>query len=89
MAHYEPKEMANWEHNHRIIAKRVQLAGTDSQTIVDAAITGTTYVGIGARGLAVSDDGWLIMRIVTVTTTTTIQTAIDKWSVRDTTAVYA
>lgn len=82
-------EIINWEYNNRLKAKRAQLIGTDNQTIIDSAVAGTTYVGIGARGLATTDDGWLIMRIVTVTTTTTIQTAIDKWSVRDTTAVYA
>ena len=88
MAKFELNEMYNWEHNNRIVAKRVQLAGTDSQTIVDAAVAGTTYVGIGARGLATSSNGWLIMKIVKDGTTTTIQTAIHVWDDR-TSADYA
>jgi len=78
MAKYETGEITNWEHNHQLVAKRVQLAGTNSQIISDT-INGVDYVGMGARGLAESDDGWLLMKITTEGTKTKIQTAIDSW----------
>lgn len=86
---FEPKEITNWEHDNIIAAKRVELAGTSLQTIIDESTDGTTYVGKGARGLATSATGWLIEKIVVGGTTTTITHAIDAWDNRATTAVYS
>lgn len=78
----------NKEHDSLFNAKQVTDVGTDKQTIVDEATAGTTYVGSGARGLATSADGWLLTKIVEVSTTTTIIHAIDSWDNHNTTAVY-
>jgi len=84
-----PQYLDNKEHDALFFAKRITDVGSDSQLLVDEAITGTTYVGSGARGLATTDDGWLLTKIVEAGTDTTITHAIDKWSVRNTTAVYS
>ena len=70
----------NKEHDSLFLAKRITDVGSDNQTIVDeSAAPATTYVGMGARGLATSTTGWLITKITVSGTTTTIQHAVAAW----------
>lgn len=73
----------NFEHDTLFGAKKVTDVGSDKQTLIDEAVAGTTYIGLGARGLATSADGWLLTKIVEAGTDTTIQHAIGKWTLRD------
>lgn len=61
---------------------RINGVSSDRQVIIDKSVTGTTYFGFGARGLATSDNGWLIKKMVKSGTTTTITHAIDAWDNR-------
>jgi hypothetical protein len=79
----------NYEHDDLFNAKQVTDVGSDKQILVDKAVAGTTYVGIGARGLATTATGWLLKKIVKAGTDTTINHAIDTWTNRNTTAVYS
>ena len=72
MPKHELLEMENWQHDSIINAKRVMLVGSTQQAIIDEAITGTTYVGNAAPGIATSDSNWLVTKIVESGTTTTI-----------------
>jgi hypothetical protein len=67
---------------------RVTSVGSDLQKIIDRSVSGTTYRGLGARGIATSDDGWLIRKRVKSGTTTTDTNAIDSW-VNRATATYS
>jgi hypothetical protein len=80
----------NLEHDYLFNAKQITDVGSDRQTIVDeSAAPATTYVGLGARGIATSATGWLLTKIVVSGATTTITHAIDSWDSRSTTAVYS
>lgn len=79
----------NAEHDKELEAKRITDVGSDDQTLIDEAVTGTTYVGRAGRGVATTDGGWLLTKIVESGTDTIITHAIDKWSVRNTTASYS
>ena len=89
MAKLEQLELLNAVYDRLFHALKTTDAGSDNQLLVDEAVTGTTYVGLGARGLATTTTGWLLTKIVEAGTDTTITHAIDKWSVRNTTAVYS
>ena len=79
----------NKEHDSLFMAKRVVTTGSDNQVIIDKSVTGTTYFGFGARGIATSATGWLIKKMVKSGTTTTITHAVDAWDNAKTTAVYS
>lgn len=74
----------NKEHDALLKGKRVVDVGTDDQTIIDEAITGTTYIGRTGRGVATSTTGWLLTKIVESGTDTTIAHAVDSWDNRAT-----
>lgn len=81
MPNYEQNEIQNWEHDHRVVAKRVIGVESDLQLRVDDLGT-TLYVGQGARGLALSADGWLLTKYTIGDTTVSSMTAIDTWNNR-------
>ena len=89
MAKLEQLELLNAVYDRLFHALKTTDVGSDNQLLVDEAVAGTTYTGLGARGLATTADGWLLTKIVEAGTDTTITHAIDKWSVRNTTAVYS
>jgi hypothetical protein len=72
----------NLEHDELFTAKKITNVGSDLQKIMDESVTGTTYLGSGARGLATSADGWLLTKMVESGTDTTITHAIDAWTNR-------
>lgn len=72
----------NKEHDPLFMAKRVVTTGSDNQVIIDESVSGTTYFGFGARGLATSATGWLLKKMVESGTTTTITHAIGSWDLR-------
>ena len=76
------------EHDELFHSKRVSDIGNDNQIIIDESVVGTTYIGNGARGLATSQTGWVLTKIVVSGTTTTITHAIDSWD-NATTATYS
>ena len=79
---FEEREIQNWEHDNRIVAKRVTLSGSTAHIIKDATTTANiTYIGRGARGLAKSADGWFISKIDT-TDELDVTSAIDSWDNR-------
>lgn len=87
MAGHGMEELELWNAVYDSLFHAIQVTdvGSDKQTIVDeSAAPATTYVGSGARGLAVGDTGWVLTKIVVSGTTTTITHAIDTWSARAT-----
>jgi hypothetical protein len=60
--------------------------GSDDQKIIDTS--GPVYIGRAARGVATSDTGWLLTKIVTISPIT-ITHAIDSWDNAKTSAVYS
>lgn len=72
----------NREHSNTLLAKRVTDVGSDQQIHLDESVSGTTYIGRGAKGLATSADGWLVKKMVETDTTLTIQSAIGAWDDR-------
>jgi len=79
----------NKEHDSLFLAKRITDVGSDDQTIIDKSVTNTTYIGRAGRGVATSDTGWILTKIVKSGTTTTITHAIDAWDNALTTAVFS
>jgi len=78
----------NKEHDSLFFAKRITDVGSDDQKPWDDTTTpDVVYLGRGARGIATSDDGWMIRKIDLVNKTS--QVAIDAWDNRATTAVYS
>lgn len=79
------------EHEIPLMAKRVVEIPSNMQTRFEYNADGTEkYVGYGARGLASSNDGWLIYKFTYNANAqpTLIQTAYDAWDDRAT-ASYA
>jgi len=82
---FELNEMYNREHNWAIAAHRIMYAGTDIQEQIElTANSAPLYIGLGAKGLAQSDDGWLVTKYTygTDITAPTMQSAIGPWSNR-------
>jgi len=76
-------ELEHWQHQYDLKAKRVMLAGSTNQILIDKTTTANmTYIGYGAKKLATSDTGWLLRRIDKTTSTTTIKTAFSSWDLR-------
>ena len=78
------------EHSQTLMAKRITEIPTDQQMRVEYNSDGThLYVGYGARGLASSDDAWLIHKFTYVSQQVTLrQSAYDVWDDRSS-ATYA
>jgi len=66
----------NKEHDSLFFAKRITDVGSDQQSIIFAKSANITYIGLGARGLATSADGWLVTKIDESSDPTTIKHAI-------------
>jgi predicted component of type VI protein secretion system len=71
------------EHDQIAGVKRVTLFPATAKRMIDAVDSSTTYVGVAAPGTSTSDTkAWLLEKIVTASTITTITHATDSWDNR-------
>lgn len=73
------------EHQAALLAKRVTDVGSDQQFLFEFDGDNLIYLGRGAKGLATSDDGWLIQKFTwSGDKPTSRQSAISAWDDRAT-----
>ena len=68
----------NKQHDSLLKAKRTTDVGSDDQKIIDTSVSGIVYIGRAGRGVATSNTGWLLTKIVTTSPITTTH-AIDAY----------
>ena len=77
-------ELETWQHQYDLKAKRVMLAGSTNQILIDKTTTADmTYIGYGAKGLAEGAAGWLVRRIDKSGDPTKILSYLGTWSGRE------
>lgn len=77
-------ELETWQHQYDLKAKRVMLAGSTLQILIDKTTTAdTTYIGYGAKDLAEDAEGWLLRRVDKTGSPTKILTAFEPWDDRE------
>lgn len=82
MARYELNEIFNTIFDRIGGVIRTSDHPSSLQQIIEEASATTTYVGVAVKGLATTDDGWLVTKVVTSAGTTTESTAVGPWSNR-------
>jgi hypothetical protein len=86
----EELELLNAVYDSLFKALQTTDVGSDKQTFIDkTTVTNVIYIGLGAKGLATSANGWLLTKIDKTGTPITIKHAIDAWDNYKTTAVYS